>query len=44
MLNFIIECLVDIIVEIFFSRKYWWITCLVLLGVGLMILCWYHRS
>lgn len=44
MLNCIIEWLVEIIVEILFSRKYWWITCLVLLVVALVILCCYHRS
>lgn len=45
MLNFIIEWLVEFfIAEFLFSRKYWWITCLALLVVALVVLCCYHRA
>lgn len=44
MLNCIIEWLVEVIVEILFNHKYWWITYLALLVVALVILCCYYRS
>ncbi len=43
MQNFVIEWMVEFIGQLLFSHKCWWITCLVLPAVALIILCCYHR-
>ena len=44
MLSAFLEWVLEVVLELLFSRRYWWITLMVLLGLGLIIACSCSRS